>query len=134
MAATVREGFSERFKQALAEAGHAQTRQQELGRMFGVTPQAVRKWLAGEAMPNTERAPRVAEVLGVRKAWLIDNEGPVRPNAVRMAEAGLAYAVEPDALSISGDEYLLIARFRTLPNSQKEAIKVLLESLQSRGA
>jgi transcriptional regulator with XRE-family HTH domain len=129
---TVREGFAERLRQALDDAGHRNRTQRELGVLFGVTPQAVRKWLAGSALPSSARAPHVAEVLGVRKAWLLDAELPVRARLLTM-DQGAPYKVEADSLSVSSEEYRLLTHFRALSRQQQKAIASLLASMQRQG-
>ena len=129
MTKTAREGFAERFQQALQEAGLAGSTQRQLGKLFQVTPQAVRKWLGGEAMPTSERAPVVAGLLGVRKAWLIDNELPIRALVVSMKETGKDYDLDERQLSISREEYLLLTRLRQLSLPVKASIASLLDAL-----
>ena len=133
MTKTAREGFSERFQQALQEAGLSGSTQRELGKLFLVTPQAVRKWLGGESMPTSQRAPLVANLLGVRKAWLIDNELPMRSQTVSMAESGKPYDLADGQLSISGDEYRLLTRFRQLSQPVKASVVSLLDALGEQG-
>jgi transcriptional regulator with XRE-family HTH domain len=125
---TVREGFAERLKLALEEAGYGESQQKELGRLFSVTPQAVRKWLAGEAMPTAEHAPLVAEKLCVRRAWLLDNELPMRPRLGDMAESGQDYAA--DAFSLSKDEFRLLLAYRSLPRRLRRLVEQLAEGMR----
>lgn len=128
MVKTVREGFAERLKLALEEAGYGESQQKELGRLFSVTPQAVRKWLAGEAMPTAEHAPMVAEKLCVRRAWLLDNELPMRPRLGDMAEFGQDYAA--DALSLTREEFRLLLAYRSLPRRLRILVEQLAEGMR----
>jgi transcriptional regulator with XRE-family HTH domain len=130
MAKSVREEFAERLKLALDEAGYRDSRLKELGSLFSVTPQAVRKWLHGEAMPTAEHAPLVAERLGVRRAWLLDNELPMRPSLVDMAEHGSRYAAsEPEALELSKEEFRLLTAYRSLPRSLRAVVEQVAETM-----
>lgn len=128
MVKTVREGFAERLQLALEEAGYGESQLKELGRLFAVTPQAVRKWLAGEAMPTAEHAPLVAEKLCVRRAWLLDNELPMRPRLGDMAEFGQDYAA--DAFSLSREEFRLLLAYRSLPRRLRKLVEQLAEGMQ----
>lgn len=128
MVKSVREGFAERFRLALDEAGYGDTQLKELGAVFGVTPQAVSKWLAGEAMPVSERAPRVASILGVRRAWLLDNELPMRPHQGNMAEKARDYAAAGD-LSLSASEFRLLNNYRRLPRALQNSLETLVEGM-----
>jgi len=118
-----------RFKQALDEAGYGGCQLKELGTLFKVSAQAVRKWLDGDAMPVSKRAPEVAHILGVRRAWLLDGELPMRPLPAT-AEKGKDYAREPESLSISGEEFKLIANYRKLPRNLQASMGMLMETTQ----
>lgn len=125
------EEFAERFNLALDEAGYKSYTQKRLAALFRVTPQAVRKWKEGEAMPVSSRAPLVAEVLGVRRAWLLDNELPMRAFNTDMAELPSDYAARGDALSISGAEFRLVSNFRKLPRELQDAFAALADRMQA---
>lgn len=123
-------GFAARLQLALEEAGFGKSQLSEVAKGFGVSSTAVRKWLDGEAMPVSKRAPGIAAVLGVRRAWLLDGELPMRPRPVsleRTAEAGKAYSSDDAALSISGDEFRLLSHYRKLPRPVQRAFGKLLE-------
>jgi transcriptional regulator with XRE-family HTH domain len=126
--ANVREGFAERLKLALDEAGYSIRQKKTLGILFSVTPQAVSKWLAGEAMPSAVRARAVAEKLGVRRAWLIDNELPMRSHAADMAETGHDYAAK-EGFSLSSEEFRVLTKFRKLPKSSRSLVEQLIQIL-----
>jgi transcriptional regulator with XRE-family HTH domain len=127
---TVREGFAERFKLALDEAGYGNSQLKELGTLFAVTPQAVRKWLLGEAMPTAEHAPLLAQKLGVRRAWLLDNELPMRAQVLDMAEKGSPYASSDESLSISREEFKLLTDYRSLPRNLRVLVEQLAEAMK----
>ena len=125
MGANVRDGFAERLKLALDEAGYNIRQKKTLGALFAVTPQAVSKWLAGEAMPSAVRARAVAEKLGVRRAWLLDNELPMRALAADMAETGLHYAAQ-EGISLSSEEFRLVVNFRKLAKPSRSIVEQLV--------
>ncbi len=128
MSRIVHDGFTERFTLALDEAGYADHRQKDLGRLFGVSAQAVKKWLNGESLPTAERAPLVAEILGVRRAWLLDNEQPMRALLGAITEAGHEYA-SSTPISLSVAEYRLLTHFRQLPKQQQLDLAKLIEGI-----
>lgn len=123
--------FAERFRLALDEAGYKNCTLKKLALMFKVTPQAVRKWKEGESMPVSSRAPMVADQLGVRRAWLLDNELPMRATQTNMAELPPGYAANGDFFSISGEEFRLLNHYRQLPRTLQEALASLAERMQA---
>jgi hypothetical protein len=123
--------FAARLKLALDEAGVGKCQLKELGAMFKVTPQAFRKWLDGEAMPVSKRAPEVARLLGVRRAWLLDGELPMRPVSAEMAESGKDYSTRDELLSISGEEFKLLRNYRKLPRNLQTLVGAIVETTGS---
>jgi len=121
--------FAERLKLALDEAGFGTSQLKELGPLFNVSPQAVKKWLDGEALPVSRRAQPLAALLGVRRAWLFDNELPMRPHNADMAEVGKCYRSK-DAISISGEEFRLLNNYRRLPRKLQETLSQLADCMQ----
>ena len=80
-------------------------------------------------MPTSEHAPLVAEKLGVRRAWLLDDELPMRPRLANMAEKGSGYTTAED-FSLSREEFKLIRDYRSLPHSVRGTLEQLLETLK----
>lgn len=89
-----KQGFSKRFEQALRDAGVNTTSPARLALEFNlhhwgvaVTPQSVRKWMSGKAIPTQDKILTLAEWLNVSSEWLRfgDNRGkePRRPRAAR---------------------------------------------------
>ncbi len=135
-----RREFAARLVYALTSLGYESGRQKELGRLFGVSGQAVRKWLEGSALPNTTRMAVVAEVLGVRRVWLQDGEPPMRPQVAEINGAAydLSGAGETDGavantpsgtLRIDDDEARLLSAYRLLADTDREAVRTLVFSL-----
>ena len=133
MNASTRKEFSRRFRQALNEAGYKKTQLKELGSLFEVSSQAVRKWLNGDALPSSSRAPQIAMKLGVRRAWLLDGEPPIRSIELKVNESNAAYTNNPDpeALTISDREYRLLCNYRSLPIELQKTIDTLLREINS---
>jgi len=131
--ASTRKEFSRRFRQALNEAGYKKSQLKELGSLFEVSSQAVRKWLNGDALPSSSRAPQIAMKLGVRRAWLLDGEPPIRSIGLKVNESNAAYTNNPDpeALTISDREYRLLCNYRSLPIELQKTIDTLLREINS---
>lgn len=123
--------FAERLKLALDEAGFVGPAwpDKRLAREFEVTPQALRKWREGASMPTFSHAQLVATRLGVRRAWLIDGEVPMRAFQADLAELPPGYASQPDTLSLSADEFRLIRHFRSLPQGLQQRLLALIDEL-----
>lgn len=92
--------FANRFAQACdgntsvppPNFGRLQWFVDQMQERFGAesTPETIRKWLAGEAMPRPKSLHMLAEILGVDEAWLTLGRAPeldVRQQKLRNAEA-----------------------------------------------
>lgn len=94
--ATNHSQFAQRLSEVCVELGippgHGQ--QAALGRMFGVTPKAARKWLVGEGYPEMEMALRICERAGVNINWLLQGVGPKRGDKVDTKALVLSEAIE----------------------------------------
>ncbi|MBT4837469.1 MAG: helix-turn-helix domain-containing protein [Methylococcales bacterium] len=114
----VKNEFSKRFKLALKNLGVSENEQKRLGKLFGVSGQAVKKWIDGQAMPSTSRIPEIARILGVQCSWLqygFDKQG------MTSHETRAEYEV------LSDDERKVIYKFRQLSSQQASAIETLIE-------
>jgi transcriptional regulator with XRE-family HTH domain len=125
LARNVRKEFAERLKQAMNESGYTDLK--ELGALLGLTGQAVRKWRDAEAIPSAEHSPLLAETLGVRRAWLLDGEMPMR-RIPSMAEKSSSYTSEET--SISPEEFRLICDLRGLPHDVRDSVVRLVETIK----
>jgi transcriptional regulator with XRE-family HTH domain len=125
--------FAERLKQAVDEAGFTgkDWPEKRLASEFHVTPQALSKWLKGETMPTPTHAQQVATRLGVRRAWLIDGELPMRAIEVDLAEGASSYRAQKDSLSLSGEEFRLLNHYRGLPRGLQQRLLDFLDELAS---
>ena len=124
----VRQAFAGRFRKALMELGVSPNEQTRLQKLFGVSGQAVRKWVEGQATPTTVRMPEVAKILGVRRGWLQDGEEPMRP-AVGTADETGSHRKGHQEMGLSGDEARLLAVYRTLTPELRSALKAVITSL-----
>lgn len=50
--------------------------QKQLGKLFGISSQAVAQWENGGSGPERDKMPKLAEILDVRETWLSDEKGP----------------------------------------------------------
>lgn len=57
-------------------------RQTELAKQFGFSPNAARKWLNGDGMPELENALRIANWAEVTIVWLLQGLGPKRGDKI----------------------------------------------------
>lgn len=74
-----KKAFAARLNTALDEARlppKGEGRQRILGKMFGVSQAAGRKWLEGEAIPTHERLATICKQLDVSPDWLLTGRGP----------------------------------------------------------
>lgn len=74
----LREQFARRMHEVCDELGipPGRGRQTTLGKRFGVTPKAARKWLEGLGYPDLDKALRIAQEAGVSALWLLQGVGP----------------------------------------------------------
>jgi transcriptional regulator with XRE-family HTH domain len=80
MNSTVKQAFAARLHEICDDMGlpKERGRQTELAREFELNPNAVRKWLLGEGMPELDMAVRVADWADVNLNWLLQGVGPKR--------------------------------------------------------
>lgn len=77
--AEYRRKFSERLQRSLDLLGiGGRGKFKWLSDVTGVSPQNVRKWLSGEALPEMRKIPELAKRLGVRLEWLIGGSGDMQ--------------------------------------------------------
>ncbi len=83
-------------------------RQRQLATLFGVVPNAARKWLVGEGLPNLDQVIAIAKWGQVNVEWLLSGRGPRRGNLVPM------------------DAVVLDEMFRSMPTAERrESIAML---------
>jgi hypothetical protein len=98
-----RQGFSKRLRDAIREAGINAGSPTRVAREFNlryhgeaVSPQAVRKWLAGKALPSQDKIRVLGLWLGVSAHWLRFGETDKReerPSLAARQESG-AYRLD----------------------------------------
>ena len=89
MVDNAKQAFSRRLRRALEHGGLPGGRdlRRATASRFGVSQEAVRKWLAGEAMPATKRLDGIAKELNVSVEWLLTGRGVLEaPQTVTVAE------------------------------------------------
>lgn len=63
----MKEEIAKRVNQAITESGLSMS---EIGRRLGISPQSVRAWKIGKAMPSLDRLTDIARATGKSLAWI----------------------------------------------------------------
>ena len=124
-----REEFSKRLRKALQDRGLSIGSPTRLTQEFNgdypdrrVTPQAVRKWLTGEAIPSHDKVQALAEWLEVSPNWLHHGEG------------GAGHGVEQPAVTYRNPlpDQELLKRYRKLNPRQQHAVAEIITALAAK--
>jgi transcriptional regulator with XRE-family HTH domain len=78
MRETEKIAFSQRLNMVadmLSIPPKGENRQKLLGKMFGVSQEAARKWLAGEGLPQMQKCIEIAKKASVSIEWLLTGRG-----------------------------------------------------------
>lgn len=112
-------GFGERLQEACnaADIPRGRERSGSLALRFGVTPEAVRQWLNGRAVPEVSRLLELAEELECSLDWLLQGR---LPSEGQLREPGGAYK------TLSAQERAVIGAMRKLSARRREALVQLL--------
>lgn len=121
---TVRLAFAERLRQAIEEMGYQVREQTALGELFGVTGQAVKKWLEGTSMPSRDNMAGVASVLAVQRAWLEYGEGDMRPRYAVSERRDVGYGNA--TIELKGSEMSILLAIRQLSNEDRSVIEHII--------
>lgn len=120
------EAFSKRLRKALGDAGIESSSPTQLAREFStrfgtkVTPQAVRKWLNGEAIPSLEKIEALAAWLGVPTSWLHYAKGEGSAHTAKES-------IPPYGPVLSDQE--LLKRYHQLSKLHQSAVAELVTAL-----
>lgn len=76
-----------RIAQARKATGRSQS---ELGRLLGISAQAVQKWENGDSSPRGARMARLGELLGISPEWILFGDKPDEAPPVTLAPADTA--------------------------------------------
>lgn len=92
----IRAAFAARVHELCDELGipNGHGRQTALGKMFGVTSKAARKWLLGISYPEMPLAVAMCDRAGVNLLWFLQGTPPKRGDRVNPAVAQLADGLE----------------------------------------
>ncbi len=123
-----REEFSKRLRKALQDRGRETGSPTRLTQEFNgdypdrrVTPQAVRKWLTGEAIPSHDKIQALAQWLEVSPNWLHHGEG------------GAGRAEQPAAIYRNPlPDQELLKRYRKLNPRQQKAVAEIITALAAK--
>jgi transcriptional regulator with XRE-family HTH domain len=114
--------FAKRFNLACDRAGipaKGRGRQTAVATLFQVSQKGARKWLEGEAIPNTKRLPAMARLLGVTTEWLLTGDDPPLTGGLPVGEEAQTYDLED----------LRVARaIRSLPPKSRVALQTVLDA------
>lgn len=88
-------------------------RQTALAKRMDLTPNAVRKWLLGEGMPEMATAVRLAQMANVSVLWLLQGVLPKRPGHVEIRGLVLMEALQ-DLPAEGRAEVLRYLRFKVI--------------------
>jgi transcriptional regulator with XRE-family HTH domain len=118
--------FGRRLRAALKAAGLGESavRLADLVSVHGgdaVSPQAAHSWIRGKAMPRPGNLKALARALGTRSDALYGE----------LADAGQQAAAAGNFRTVTSRDQRTINAFLVLPPKQREAIRVLIESLAS---
>ena len=123
-----REDFSKRLRKALQDRGFGTESPTRLTQDFNgdypdrkVTPQAVRKWLNGEAIPSHDKVKALAQWLEISPNWLHHGEGG----------AGQAEQPATPYRNPLPDQELL-RRYRKLNPRQQQAVAEIITALAAK--
>ena len=129
------DAFSKRLQQAIKEAGFQISNQGELAQQFGVSRQAIRKWLEGKTLPAATRLPEIADRLGVRHGWLATGEPPMRKLEAPMVKEAVTGEYgdnknETTTFSITPEEAILLQHYRKLSEEAQVLFRQLFTILK----
>lgn len=118
--------FSARLVECCIDLGLKQERGRtsELARMFNVTPNAAKKWLTGDGMPELSKAVEIANRAGVSVIWLLQGAGS---KTARPADP-LAEAVGHAVAALSPIESAEVADFVRYKLQRSEPPNMAMES------
>lgn len=102
-------------------------RQETLGKMFGVTQKAARKWLVGEGYPDTAKGVQIATQANISFDWLMTGRGrmEIDQTASPIKETVYAGAI-PDHVGEKSFDRTLIA------TSPEQLAKIIATQGQER--
>jgi transcriptional regulator with XRE-family HTH domain len=124
-----REEFSKRLRKALQDRGREGGSPTRLTQEFNsdypdrrVTPQAMRKWLTGEAIPSHDKVQALAEWLEVSPNWLHHGEGGAGHGAQQTAATYRTPVPDQE----------LLRRYRKLNSRQQQAVAEIITALAAK--
>jgi transcriptional regulator with XRE-family HTH domain len=118
--------FAKRLNEACDMAGippKGKGRQQTIAKMFGVTQKGARKWLEGEAIPETKRIPEISRALRVAGEWLLTGTG-----------SSPATGIREEAARYSPDTLRLAEAIQSLSPSARATLKTVVDAFAQSSA
>lgn len=135
--------FASRLSEALTDAGipDNRARRRIIAKLFSVSREAARKWLAGETRPTTQRVEEIATKLDCNGEWLLTGRGLKRSGAnnapadaepdMIIREGAIDYIVEINGGSrtaISADALTAAQQLDSLPPDIARQMFALIEA------
>jgi hypothetical protein len=125
-----KQGFSKRLRDSLKRAGVRHGGPAAIAREFNlryegtpVTPQAVRKWLAGQSLPSQDKMRALALWLEASPQWLRFGEG--EGSALKLRQESAGYRV---------DAAWMAKKYEALNDAHKKmAVEIVLALLRLEG-
>lgn len=116
--------FAARLAQLCDEKGlPIRGRQTLLGKAMNVTPNAARKWLLGDGLPELDMAVQLAQWGEVNVLWLLQGSGPKRtPFDVKSLILDEALHALPKDAAHQALEYLRYTLERSMPATAREQV------------
>lgn len=136
VSATIPSRFADRLAEVCVDLGLPAGRglYTSFARMFGVTPNAARKWLNGTGMPELARVVAIAARARVNVSWLLQGYGPKRAGSERQ-DLGRAVAdaidVLPHQVAAEVVDYLIYRVDRAAPLIAREDYDDIARRLQA---
>lgn len=127
MGSSTKKAFAERLVKAMLAAGHRSARGAKAGvdvgplaSAAGITREMARRYVLGEALPNSDRMDKIAGWLKLKMAWLRDGDGAQRVGTTLTAR-------ETPAPPYLSEEALEIAKvWTTLPPERQRCYRSML--------
>ncbi len=112
-------GFAERLQEACnaADIPQGRARSGSIAQRFGVSTEAVRQWLNGQAVPEMSRLLELSEELECSLDWLLLGRLPA---SGQVREPGAAYK------ALSAQERAVLSAMRRLSARRRQALVQLL--------
>lgn len=134
MSEVVLNKFAERMHEVCNRLGIADGRGRisDLSRRFAVSPNAARKWLLGQGMPELAKAVEIANTTGVNVTWLLQGRGPrdaIAPDTAASTLGDAVAALGPSERQAVADFVRYKLERANVPEVNEERKRYLVDAL-----